>query len=201
MASVEEAGAVGLAADGLAPDGHATARGLTIGQVSQRTGIPAKTIRYYESAGLLPRPTRSQNHYRRYSQADVNRLLLLRRIKLLGAPLAEAKALLASATDARCVDAQEALLTLVDDRLTALDQQIAELLALRTEIHDYRHALESCHADETTTFSDCADMRCIGVSLEDFDDDHIDEENCCGDECEHDLLPGDRLLPLPRVRR
>src|SRR6185437_8344291 len=162
MASVEEAGAVGLAADGLAPDGYATARGLTIGQVSQRTGIPAKTIRYYESVGLLPRPTRGENHYRRYSQADVNRLLLLRRIKLLGAPLAEAKALLASATDARCVDAQEALLALVDERLTALDQQIAELLSLRTEIRDYRRTLESCQTDQTTAFSGCADMRCIG---------------------------------------
>ncbi len=202
MAGVEEAGAVGLAADGLAPDGHATARWLTIGQVSQRTGIPAKTIRYYESVGLLPRPTRGENHYRRYSQADVNRLLLLRRIKLLGAPLAEAKTLLASATDARCVDAQEALLTLVDDRLTALDQQIAELLALRTEIHDYRHALESCHADETTAFSDCADMRCIGAPPDGSEGGYYDEEHCCGDEREreHDLLPGDGLLPLPGVR-
>ena len=100
---------------------------LTIGQVSQRTGIPAKTIRYYESIGLLPAPPRGENAYRRYSGADINRLLLLRRIKLLGAPLAEAKHLLEGATDARCVDAQEALLSLVDTRLTALDRQIEEL--------------------------------------------------------------------------
>jgi DNA-binding transcriptional MerR regulator len=195
MASVEEAGAVGLAAAGLAPHGYAAARGLTIGQVSQRTGISAKTIRYYESVGLLPRPTRGENHYRRYSLADVNRLLLLRRIKLLGAPLTEAKTLLASVTDARCVDAQEALLTLVDDRLTALDQQIAELLALRTEIHDYRHALESCHTDDRIAFRDCPDMRCIVAPPEGDSDGH--EENCCEDECEHDLLRGSRLLPLP----
>lgn len=175
-------------------------RELTIGQVSQRTGIPAKTIRYYEEVGLLPRPTRGANHYRHYSQADVNRLLLLRRIKLLGVPLSEAKALLASATDARCVDAQEALLALVDERLTALDQQIAELLSLRSEIHDYRQTLESCQADSITAFSDCADMRCIGAPPEPDELDHLpNEEHCC--EVQHDLLPGARLLPVSGVRR
>jgi DNA-binding transcriptional MerR regulator len=191
MASVQRADA--------AYRGHAP-RELTIGQVSQRTGIPAKTIRYYEEVGLLPRPTRGQNHYRRYSQADVNRLLLLRRIKLLGVPLSEAKALLASATDARCVDAQEALLALVDERLTALDQQIAELLSLRSEIHDYRHTLESCQTDSITAFSDCADMRCIGAPPEPDEIDHQpNEEHCC--EVQHDLLPGARLLPVSGVRK
>ena len=179
MASVERGGEVGLAADRPTPRGHVRTSGFTIGQVSQRTGIAAKTIRYYESAGLLPRPARSENHYRRYSQADVNRLLLLRRIKLLGAPLVEAKRLLASATDARCADAQVALLTLVDERLVALDQQIAELQGLRAEIHDYRRALESCQTDETTAFSECGDMRCIGALPE---GDQDDEENCCGDD-------------------
>ena len=171
---------------GPATRGHATQRGYTIGQVSQRTGIPAKTIRYYEDVGLLPRPARGENQYRRYSQADLNRLLLLRRIRLLGAPLAQAKTLLAGATDARCVDAQEALLTLVDDRLAALDQQIAELLALRDQIHDYRRELESCRSDAETAFSDCADIRCIGALSEEAD--QHDEENCCGEDHPRDLL-------------
>jgi DNA-binding transcriptional MerR regulator len=137
--------------------------GFTIGQVSQRVGIPAKTIRYYESVGLLPAPPRGANTYRRYSGADVNRLLLLRRIKLLGVPLAAAKELLEGATDTSCGDAQEALLSLVDSRLAALDQQIAELRALRDEVSDYRRALASCRGDERTAFADCTDMRCIGA--------------------------------------
>ena len=186
MASVEEVGAVGLAAAGPITDRHATQRGFTIGQVSQRTGIAAKTIRYYESVGLLPRPSRGENHYRRYSQPDVNRLLLLRRIKLLGAPLTEAKTLLAGATDARCVDAQEALLALVDDRLSALDHQIAELLALRDQVHDYRRTLASCRADDETAFRDCPDMRCIGAGPDDVTE--VNEENCCGDNCQYDVL-------------
>ncbi len=198
MARNRATGAAGMATVGPGAHDDATRRGLTIGQVSQRTGIAAKTIRYYESVGLLPRPERSENHYRRYSQADVNRLLLLRRIKLLGAPLAEAKTLLAGATDARCVDAQDALLTLVDERLTALDQQIAELQALQTEIVEYRRALASCQADDITAFSDCADMRCIGAPPDGVA--YPNEENCCGDDeesCDDELLRRPRLLPLP----
>ncbi|HEY7848705.1 MAG TPA: MerR family DNA-binding transcriptional regulator, partial [Ktedonobacterales bacterium] len=120
--------------------------GLTIGQVSQRTGIPAKTIRYYEGIGLLPPAPRGANEYRRYNGAAVNQLLLLRRIKLLGAPLVEAKRLLEGATSARCVDAQEALLSLVDTRLTALDRQIEELRELRDQVSGYRRELAACRA-------------------------------------------------------
>ncbi len=176
MASVNQAGSVGPAPQ----------RGLTIGQVSQRTGIPARTIRYYESVGLLPRPARGTNDYRRYSRADITRLLLLRRAKLLGAPLAEAKSLLVSATDARCVDAQEALLALVDHRLAALDQQIAELLNLRHQMCDYRRTLESCRTDTSTAFRDCPDMRCIGAPPEGAHPSQ--EENCCEDPCTDDGL-------------
>lgn len=60
---------------------------FTIGQLAEQTGVSAKTIRYYESIGLLPQPSRGENSYRRYGVADVNRLCLLRRIRLLGLPL------------------------------------------------------------------------------------------------------------------
>src|SRR5712692_7193689 len=86
---------------------------FTISQVASLTGINAKAIRYYESIGLLPSPLRAANQYRRYSMADVNRLNLLRRIRLLGVPLSAAKSLLVGATDARCIDVQQELLTLV----------------------------------------------------------------------------------------
>ena len=44
---------------------------LTIGQVAKATGINAKTIRYYEEAGVAPPPQRSQSGYRMYSETDV----------------------------------------------------------------------------------------------------------------------------------
>src|SRR5207237_1364727 len=114
-----------------APSLHGTAppgkpENFTISQVAQMVGINAKAIRYYESIGLLPPPTRRPNQYRRYSLADVNRLVLLRRIRSLGVPLAEAKSLLQGATEARRIDVQQDLLHLVQLRLAALDREIAE---------------------------------------------------------------------------
>lgn len=138
----------------------------TISQVACLTGVNAKAIRYYEDIGLLPRPPRGANHYRRYSMADVNRLNLLRRIRLLGVPLSAAKSLLIGATDARCVDVQQELLTLVHERLIALDQEIAELQLLRSEIESYQQRLSECQPDEHEPFSMCRDMSCIAVSSE-----------------------------------
>src|SRR5258708_35227098 len=88
----------------------------TISQVARLTGVNAKAIRYYESIGLLPRPPRGTNRYRRYSMADINRLNLLCCIRFLGISLATAKPLLIGATEARCIEVQRALLSLVSGR-------------------------------------------------------------------------------------
>ena len=58
--------------------------GLTIGRLAALTGVSAKAIRYYEEIGLLPRPPRGANRYRRYGPADVNRVRLLRRSATAG---------------------------------------------------------------------------------------------------------------------
>ncbi len=47
---------------------------MVIHELTKQTGVPAKTIRYYESIGLLPRPKRTANNYRQYTPADVERL-------------------------------------------------------------------------------------------------------------------------------
>src|SRR5579863_2287883 len=96
--------------------GGAGAETLTIGQVARLTGVSAKTIRYYESVGLLPRPPRSANSYRRYGGADVSRILLLHRLRGLGASGATAQPLLAQLDDARCADVRHDLLHLLDER-------------------------------------------------------------------------------------
>jgi|GEM_PF-303448 DNA-binding transcriptional MerR regulator len=136
---------------------------LTIGQLARVVGISAKAIRYYEEMGLLPRAARAGNRYRRYGQADVNRLTLLRRIRLLGVPLSAARSLLNSTDEARCAEVQRELLRLVDERLAALDHEIAELRVLQREVHRYQRALAACHPDEAESFRDCQDMRCAGL--------------------------------------
>jgi MerR family copper efflux transcriptional regulator len=139
---------------------------LTIGALAQLTGIPAKTIRFYEGIGLLPPAKRTANRYRRYGQADVNRLVLLRRIRLLGVPLPAAKPLLAEVDDVRCADVQRDLLALVDARLAALDRELAELHALRDETLRYSRALAECVVTGDDLFTDCTNMRCLALSSE-----------------------------------
>jgi DNA-binding transcriptional MerR regulator len=142
-------------------------KGFTISQVAHLTGVKAKAIRYYESVGLLPRPARFANRYRRYGQADVNRLLLLRCIRSLGIPLAQAKQLLMEVSDARCIDVQQELLRLLNARLMALSQEIAELRHLQSEIEAYRQTLDSCPPGEDEQFKDCVNMSCcLGASDE-----------------------------------
>ncbi len=135
--------------------------GLTISQVARLTGIRAKAIRYYESIGLLPRPQRGSNGYRRYSMAEVNLLSLLRSIRALGIPLSSARPLLSQATSARCYDVQQQLLALVKVRLITLDQEIAELQRFRGELESYEHALESCPPERDALFRACVDLCCI----------------------------------------
>ena len=143
-----------------------TLESLSISQVARMTGVNAKAIRYYESIGLLPSPPRGANQYRRYSMADVNRLVLLRRIRYLGVPLAEARPLLTGAADAQCFEVQQDLLQLVNTRLGELDREIAELHLLRDEMEQYQQKLAHCHPDESEPFRSCVDMSCIAISEE-----------------------------------
>ena len=54
-------------------------RSLSIGAVAERSGVPAKTIRYYEEVGLIRPAVRAGNGYRIYGEADVHILRFLRR--------------------------------------------------------------------------------------------------------------------------
>ena len=110
---------------------------LAIGQVAHLTAMSTKAIRYYESIGVLPHPPRDGNRYRRYGRADIDRLLLLRRLRLLSVSLSAAKSLLRSASEAWSTEALQELVTLVDERLTTLDQERAELQLLRAEVEGW----------------------------------------------------------------
>lgn len=157
-------------------------KALSIGALAQITGVNAKAIRHYESIGLLPRPQRQANGYRRYSLADVNRLRLLRRIRLLGVSLTATKPLLIDASDARCADVRQELLSLMDQRLAAIDQEIVELRAFRAEVEDYQRALIACQPDEEMRFSVCDDLACM------LPDEHCVDEYCTQEK--EDAVPG-----------
>jgi DNA-binding transcriptional MerR regulator len=87
----------------IAQGGTAMERPLTVGQLARATGVPAKTIRYYEQVGILPVPRRSGAGYRHYSRHDVHRLLFIRRARALGLSLTNLKALTAELDSGECL--------------------------------------------------------------------------------------------------
>ena len=70
------------------------AENITIGALSELTGVNIETIRYYEKIGLLPPPRRSQGRHRLYDRDLTQRLQFVRRSRELGFSIEEIRALL-----------------------------------------------------------------------------------------------------------
>jgi len=109
---------------------------MQISELAAQSGVSAKTIRYYETVGLLPAPNRADNNYRRYDEAVVERLRFIASARSLGFALADIRELLAArdAGEAPCERVLEAL----DAQLATLDRRIADLLALREDLRQLR---------------------------------------------------------------
>jgi DNA-binding transcriptional MerR regulator len=67
---------------------------VRIGELARHTGVPTKTIRYYEEIGVLPDPDRTANDYRDYSEEAVDRLTFVRDAQATGLTLAEIASIL-----------------------------------------------------------------------------------------------------------
>jgi len=106
---------------------------LTIGRLAQTTGVPAKTIRYYETVGVLPAPGRSRSGYRLYTERGVDRLLFVRRARALGLSLQQLQTLTA-ALAGRGPAVRPQLMKLARAQLTAVQHRQAELQLLEAEL-------------------------------------------------------------------
>jgi MerR family copper efflux transcriptional regulator len=118
-------------------------RAVNISQAAQASGISAKMIRHYESIGLLPKAARGQSGYRNFQDADVHRLMFVRRARDVGFATDAIKALLSLWQDARR-PARE-VRRLAQDHLRELEARIAELQAIAGTLS---HLIEHCHGDE-----------------------------------------------------
>ncbi|GAA1592380.1 MULTISPECIES: MerR family transcriptional regulator [Kribbella] len=103
---------------------------MQIGEVAERTRLSLRTIRHYEEVGLVPPSARSKGGFRLYSESDVQRLLLIRKMKPLGFTLEEMADLLGLLDHLATEDPDDPRTVLLD-RLTmyreAADQRITAL--------------------------------------------------------------------------
>jgi DNA-binding transcriptional MerR regulator len=117
---------------------------LTIAEVCERTGLSARTVRYYEEMGLLPGVRRRAGGRRAYGRDQLQRLRFIQRLKALDLSLAEIRELaevhaIAGGTAPMLVRLDE----LLARRLADLDARIRELAGLRDDIEKYRAHIAS----------------------------------------------------------
>jgi DNA-binding transcriptional MerR regulator len=105
---------------------------VRIGEVASAAGATAKTLRFYEKAGLLQPAERTPSGYRRYAPDVVERVHFIRRGQAAGLTLAEIRTILEirDAGDAPCGHVER----LLGDRLDDIDRRIVELQQLRATV-------------------------------------------------------------------
>jgi DNA-binding transcriptional MerR regulator len=116
---------------------------LTIGQVAQRSGVAAKTIRYYEQIGVLPAPSRAASGYRLYDQSGVERLRFIRRDRSLGLPLQQLKSLIGTLNSGRQPALRPRLRALVQAQLDVVTTQMTELGRLRQQLEEIHRRMQT----------------------------------------------------------
>ncbi|NVK12738.1 MAG: Cu(I)-responsive transcriptional regulator [Rhodobacteraceae bacterium] len=115
---------------------------MNIGDVSSRSGLPAKTIRYYEDIGLI-KPHRSANGYRCFAETDLHKLAFLGRARALGFTIEDCRTLMALYEDESRASADVKQLAL--EHLAKIEEKIADLQAM----HDTLSELVKCCAGDS----------------------------------------------------
>jgi len=115
---------------------------LSIGDAATRSGVPAKTIRYYEQIGLIRPAERDTNLYRSYTDADVAMLRFVGRARRLGFSVQELKQLVALYRDRGRASADVKAIAL--QHIARIDRKLAELQAMRAALDDLA---ARCHGD------------------------------------------------------
>jgi len=116
---------------------------MNIGAAARASGVPAKTIRYYEDIGLIPPAARAGNGYRDYAQRDVEILRFIHRARGLGFPIKDVASLVHLWQDTSRASADVKALAL--RQIADVEARIAELEAIRRTLV---HLTERCHGDD-----------------------------------------------------
>lgn len=105
---------------------------ISIGELSQQTGVSTQTIRYYEGISLLPHPKRADNGYRMYDDQDAERLRFVNRARRLDFTLEDIAEILAfrDQNEPPC----QYVMDVIGQKITEIEQRIADLQRLRDEL-------------------------------------------------------------------
>ena len=127
--------------------------GMNIGTVAERSGVAAKSIRYYERIGLIRPAERRANGYRSYSPRDMQTLAFIRQARRLGFSVDEVRDLLDLWRDRRRKSA--AVKKLAAQHVETLDRKIEQLRAMQKAVG---HLVQRRHGDARP---DCPNLEAL----------------------------------------
>ncbi len=114
----------------------------TVKDTAARVGLPSRTLRYYDRIGLVC-PPRTASGYRVYGPEDEGRLRFVRQAKTLGFSLDEIRELLRVAERGRCSEVVPEVERLLDEKIAAIDGQMADLGTFRERLVAFRAGRDS----------------------------------------------------------
>ena len=105
---------------------------MKIGELAAHSGISAKTIRFWEEAGVVPLPSRTSSGYRDYQPDAVDRLAFIRHAQSAGFTLGQIRRVLGigDSGERPC----EHVTQLISERLAEVDARISDLKATRSQL-------------------------------------------------------------------
>lgn len=115
---------------------------MNVGEAARRSGLAAKTLRYYDEIGLVT-PARASSGYRQYSENDVHRLRFVHRARGLGFALEDCRVLLSLYSDER--RASREVKRIAEQQLVEIDRRMRELDSIRQVLG---RLAESCDGDD-----------------------------------------------------
>ncbi len=115
---------------------------MNIGEIAENSGLPAKTIRYYEDIGLVT-PARNTHGYRSFGEIDLHKLAFLRRAQSLGFSIEQCRELLDLYDDRKRSSADVKRLAM--QHLQEIESKIAELKGMHVTLADL---VERCRGDD-----------------------------------------------------
>lgn len=116
---------------------------MRISEAARLSGLPAKTIRFYEDEGLIAPASRTANGYRQYSDKDVHTLRFLQHARSLGFSMEDCRALLSLYQDQERSSAD--VKDLAKRHLAEIERKVSELENLKGVLTEL---IDRCHGDD-----------------------------------------------------
>ncbi|MDH5488753.1 MAG: Cu(I)-responsive transcriptional regulator [Rhodospirillaceae bacterium] len=134
---------------------------MNIGSVAKISGVPAKTIRYYEQVGLIPPAGRAANGYRDYDDKDVEILKFIKRSRSLGFSVEEVANLLSLWSDGKRTSAD--VKAIATSHINQIESKIAELQSI---LGTLKNLSACCHGDDRPDCPILDDLAGIGEAVD-----------------------------------